>query len=302
MSAEPRRALTPTLEVAYEQTGPETGDPVLLLHGWPYSPRSFDAVTARLSAERSDLRLIVPYLRGFGPTHYRSSETPRSGQQAALGKDIVDLLDALALRRATLVGYDWGSRAACVAAALWPDRVRALVTANGYTIQDIAKSSITPQDPEQEHQLWYQWYFQTERGRAGFAAHRNEIARKLWSLWSPSWHIDDSGFKATAAAFQNPDFVDTTIHSYRHRYGNAPGDPALEAYEQQLAMQPRIAAPTIALQGEDDRVAPQRHSRFEGRFTGFAELRMLPGVGHCIPQEAPEAVVPAILDALKHSR
>jgi pimeloyl-ACP methyl ester carboxylesterase len=175
-------ATTPTLELAYEQTGPISGDPVVLLHGFPYDVREFDAVRARLNRNR----VIVPYLRGFGPTRYRFREAMRTGQQTALGKDIVDLLDALDIQRATLLGFDWGGRAACVAAALWPEPVRALVSIAGYTIQNIAKAAAQPETPEQEHQYWYQWYFQLERGRAGLSSKRQEFCKHLWKLWFPN--------------------------------------------------------------------------------------------------------------------
>ena len=212
----------------------------------------------------------------------------------------VDLLDALEIPRATLVGYDWGGRAACVAAALWPERVRALVLVGGYTIQNIATSAVTPQSVEQEHQYWYQWYFQTERGRAGLAAHREEIARKLWQMWSPTWVFDETVFAATVALFENPDFVDTVIQSYRHRYANAPGDPALEQWETRLAAKPKIAAPTLALQGEDDRVEPPSSpDKSASQFTGHYERRLLAGVGHCAPQEAPQAMADAVEDILR---
>ena len=298
MQATSRSVRTSVLQIEYEQVGPDSGEPILLLHGFPYDIREFDGV--RDLAARSGRRIIVPYLRGFGGTLYLSQEMFRSGQQAAIGKDVIDFLDALGIERATLVGYDWGSRAACVAAAVWPERVRALVSAGGYTLQDIAKAASTPGSVEQERQNWYQWYFQTERGRQGLAENREELCRVLWSTWSPTWMFQQSLFATTAKSFHNPDFVSTVIHSYRHRYQNAPGDPSLEALEARLARTPTIACPTIALQGEEDRVNPPSTSEGqEELFTGHYERRLLPGIGHCPPAESPEAVSRAIDDALE---
>ena len=285
-------ARTGSLKVGYEQTGPDQGEPILLLHGFPYDVRQFDDVRDRIANERR--RVIVPYLRGFGPTEYLSEKVCRSGQQAALGKDVVDLLDALGIESATLVGFDWGGRGACVAAALWPERVRGLVSVGGYTVQEIAKSA-KPKSAEQERQLWYQWYFQTERGRHGLAANRKEISRLLWQAWSPDWRFSDEVFDRTAWSFENPDFVATAIQSYRHRYGNAPGDPALEELEMRLAGKPVIQCPTMVLHGEDDPVDPVKGSEGqEGQFSGRYERRVLRKVGHCVPAEAPEAVREAL--------
>ncbi|HXW42857.1 MAG TPA: alpha/beta hydrolase [Xanthobacteraceae bacterium] len=297
MNAPIRHIRTPTLEVAYEESGAAGGMPVLLMHGWPYDPRCYDAVVPPLAA--AGCRVLVPYLRGFGATRFLSEETPRSGQQAALGADLRDLMDALAIERAALAGYDWGGRAACIVAALWPERVHGLVTGNAYNIQDIAGAA-KPQSPHQERRFWYQWYFQTERGRAGLAADRRGFARLLWQLWSPHWAFDDATFARSAASFDNPDFVAVTIHSYRHRYGNAAGDPALEQIEAALAAKPKIAVPTIALQGDADGVLPaqvsERHAPF---FTGPYQRRVLPRVGHNPPQESPQAVADAILQLLR---
>ncbi len=223
----------------------------------------------------------------------------RSGQQAALAKDVVDLLDALKIERAVLVGYDWGGRAACAAAALWPDRISALVTIGGYTIQDISQSATVPEPVEQVHRFWFQWYFQTEQGRAGLARNRESLGKLCWRLWSPTWHLDEALFAATARSFHNPDFVDTVIHSYRHRYGNVPGDPALESLEGQLAEQPKITVPTVVLHGADDGVTlPASSEGQEHLFTDRYERHLLPGVGHGVPQEAPGAVVRAVQSLL----
>ncbi|MBK1662345.1 alpha/beta fold hydrolase [Paracraurococcus ruber] len=293
-----RTARTPVLDIAWQAHGPEDGrsdgPPVVLLHGFPYSPRGYDAVVPLLVA--AGRRVIVPWLRGYGPTRFLRGDTPRSGQQAALGQDLRDLLDALAIPRAVLAGYDWGGRAACIVAALWPERCAGLVTCTGYNIQDIA-AAVHPAAPEQEHRHWYQYYFHTERGRAGLAANRAGIARLLWRLWSPDWAFDDATFAASAADFDNPDFVEVVIQSYRHRFGYAAGDPALEAVEAALARQPRIRVPAIAPHGETDGVGPvggsAGHARF---FTGAYERRVIPKVGHNPPQEAPAAFARCILD------
>jgi pimeloyl-ACP methyl ester carboxylesterase len=212
-----------------------------------------------------------------------------------LARDLVDLMDALAIERAVLAGYDWGGRAACIVAALWPERVRGLVTCGGYNIQDIARAS-EPASPENEHRYWYQYYFHGERGRAGLDRNRRELCKLLWKLWSPNWRFDDATYERTAAAFDNPDFVPVVIHSYRHRFGLVPGDPAVEDIEQRLADQPRIAVPSIALDGAGDGVMPaggsDRHARF---FTGKYEQRVIPRVGHNLPQEAPQELAAAVL-------
>ncbi len=292
-----KRVRTNTLEIAYEESGAETGIPVLLMHGFPYDPRAYDEVVPPLVA--AGYRAIVPYLRGYGQTRFLSAQTPRSGQQAALGHDLLDLMDALRLPNAALVGYDWGGRGACVVAALWPERVRCLISANGYTIQDIAASAM-PATPEQEHRLWYQYYFHTERGRAGLQANRHDLCKLLWQLWSPNWKFDDATYDRTARSFDNPDFVDVVIQSYRHRYGYAPGDPALEPVEKLLAAQPKIRVPTIVLQGEGDGVnapaAPATLARF---FTGRFQRRMIPVIGHNVPQEAPAIVAASVIELLK---
>jgi pimeloyl-ACP methyl ester carboxylesterase len=289
-----RTARTPILDMAYEEAGPPGGPPVILLHGFPYSPRGYDAVAPILAA--AGRRVIIPTLRGYGQTRFRHAATPRSGQQAALGKDLLDLMDALAIPRAVLAGYDWGGRAACIVAALWPGRAAGLVSCTGYNIQDIA-ASVHPVPAEQEHRWWYQYYFHTERGRAGLSADRRGIAKLLWRLWSPDWAFDDATFEASATAFDNPDFVDVVIQSYRHRFAYAPGDPALEAIEAQLAAKPAIPVPTICIHGETDGVGPVEGSAAHHRFfTGPYARRVFPKVGHNPPQEAPEAFARAILD------
>jgi pimeloyl-ACP methyl ester carboxylesterase len=297
LSAAPKRIRTATLDIAYEESGAAEGVPIFLMHGWPYDPRCYDAVIAPLCS--AGARVIVPYLRGFGPTRFLSDKTPRSGQQAALGNDLRELMDALAVDRAVLAGYDWGGRAACIVAALWPQRVRGLVTVNSYNIQDIAGSA-KPQSPEQERRFWYQWYFQTERGRAGLENNRGALCRLLWELWSPHWAFDTASFQRSAASFENPDFVAVTIHSYRHRYGNAAGDPQLEELERELAQKPKITVPTIALQGDSDGVLPPEASeRHAGFFVGPYQRRVLPRIGHNPPQEDPRAFADAVLELMR---
>lgn len=297
MRAVPKHVRTPKLDIAYEESGARSGMPVFLMHGWPYDPRCYDAVVPPLTA--AGCRVIVPYLRGFGATRFLSDDTQRSGQQGALGNDLRQLMDALAIEHAVLAGYDWGGRAACIAAALWPDRVRGLVTVNGYNIQDIGGSA-QPQTPAQERRFWYQWYFQTDRGRAGLDANRRAFCRLLWELWSPHWTFDDATFERSAVSFDNADFVAVTIQSYRHRYGNAAGDPALDEIEHRLAAKPRIAAPTISLQGEADGVIPLEASeKHAGFFTGPYQRRVLPRIGHNPPQEAPQVFADAILELIR---
>lgn len=290
------RLRTDVLEIAYEEHGPANGAPIILLHGFPYDPRAFDEVAPPLAADGH--RVLVPYLRGYGPTRFLSPETPRSGEQAALGHDLRQFMDALGIGRATLMGYDWGGRAACIVAALWPERVRGLVSCTGYNIQNIAAST-KPIAAEQEHRFWYIYYFHTERGRAGLSENRRDICRLLWKLWSPHWPFDEATFEKTAASFDNPDFVDVVIQSYRHRYGYAPGDPALAGIEAELARTPKIAVPTINLHGEADGVGPAAGSAHHDRFfSGPYERRLIPRVGHNVPQEAPAETVAAIRDLM----
>jgi pimeloyl-ACP methyl ester carboxylesterase len=298
----PRTIRTPSLEIAYEEHGPGDGAPVILLHGWPSDPHDWDAVAAALAAE--GCRVLVPWLRGFGPTRFLHRDAPRSGEQAALGADLRDFLDALRLEDAFVAGYDWGGRAACVVAALWPQRVRGLVSIGGYNIQHIAASG-RPVSAAQEHRLWYQWYFQTERGRAGLDANRRDIARLLWRLWSPNWRFDEATFEATAASFDNPDFVAVTIHSYRHRHRHAaaPGDPALAAIEERLAAQPPIEVPAIVLHGAADGVSPPAQSEHRpDQFSGPYDRRVVPLAGHFLSRETPDEVVRALRDLIAGPR
>jgi pimeloyl-ACP methyl ester carboxylesterase len=296
VAAAVKHVRTPTLDLAYEEHGASTGAPVLLMHGWPYDPRCYDEVAPPLAA--AGCRVIVPYLRGFGATRFLSPQTPRSGQQAALGNDLRELMDALGIERAVLAGYDWGGRAACIVAALWPERARGLVTGNGYNIQNIPASD-KPASPEQERRYWYQYYFHTERARAGLETNRRGFCQLLWHSWSPHWEFDDATFEQSATSFDNPDFVAVTIQSYRHRYGNAPGDPALAPIEARLAAQPKVGVPTIILQGDADGVQPSdAFTQLDVHFGGPHQRRLLPRIGHNLPQEAPQAYVDAILELL----
>jgi len=250
-----KRVRTATLEIAYCETGPADGRPAVLLHGFPDDVHAYDGVAPPLAD--AGWRVLVPYLRGYGPTRFLDTATPRSGQQAALGRDLADFIDALGLERAVLAGYDWGGRAACIVAALWPERTAGLVTVGGYNIQDI-RAAAKPASPATEYRRWYQWYFHTERGRAGLTANRGPLCRLLWQLWSPNYRFDDATYDQCAAAFDNPDFVDVVIQSYRHRYGKAPGDPAYDEIEARLAARPPITVPTICLHGEADGVTTDR--------------------------------------------
>jgi pimeloyl-ACP methyl ester carboxylesterase len=270
---------------------------VLLMHGFPYDIHAYVDVAPQLAAQ--GCRVIVPYLRGYGPTLFRDKTTPRSGEQAALGADLLALIDALGIKRAVFAGYDWGGRAACVVAALWPERCIGLVSLNSYNIQDIAKAMV-PARPDREVPLWYQYYFQLERGRAGLAANRREITKLLWQQWSPNWQFDDACFERTAAAHDNPDYVDVVIHSYRHRFGLAEGDPRYADLQRKLAAQPPITVPTITLDGEEDGVvfATDGHASAL-KFSGLRVHRVIPRAGHNLPQEAPEAFAAAVLELIK---
>ena len=296
---QPARIRTSVLDIAYEASGPVDGLPVLLLHGFPYDVRSFDGVVARVNA--AGFRTIVPWLRGYGSTQFLSGDTPRSGEQAALGQDLLELMDALRIQKAVLGGYDWGGRAACVVSALWPQRAAGLVSCTGYNIQDIANSR-RPADPAQEARLWYQYYFHIERGRNGLTEKRREISRLLWKMWSPTWAFDDATFDRTVGSFDNADFVDVVIHSYRHRTGSVAGDPGYAAVEARLAAQPDIDVPCINLHGAADGVIPAQASEGHGKhFTAPYQRRVLENVGHNVPQEAPQAFADAILQLCKNA-
>ncbi len=282
------------LHIAFHAAGPADGPPVLLMHGFPYDVHAYAEVVPLLVA--AGCRVVVPHLRGYGPTRFLHADTPRSGEQAALGADLLALLDALAIPRAVLAGYDWGGRAACIVAALWPQRCAGLVSYNNYNIFDHARAQL-PDTPASERKLWYQYYFQTERGHAGLARDRRALCRLLWETWSPSWRFDDATFARSAAAWDNPDFVEVVIHSYRHRFNAVAGDPAYAAIEARLAAQPPITVPTITFDGTDDGVRPPAPAAAHAhRFTGPREHRIVPGVGHNMPQEAPALFAQAVLE------
>jgi pimeloyl-ACP methyl ester carboxylesterase len=285
-------ATTDLLSIAYETPGDPAGPAVVLLHGFPYDIRAYDDVAATVGA--SGARVVVPYLRGFGPTRFRDASTMRSGQQAALGQDLIDLLDALRIDEAVVAGYDWGGRAACIAAALFPELVSGLLTVDGYNIQAIAQAD-APAPPEWEKTYWYQYYFQSERGRRGLEQNREELCRLLWRDWSPTWGAAEQAFAASAGSLHNPDFVDAVIHSYRHRFGRAAGDPRYEPLERRLAADPRITVPTVVLESGADGVAGPSAAEDRDFFIGPYEHRLLPGIGHNVPQEAPEAFADALL-------
>ncbi len=287
-----RRVRAGVLDVAYFEAGPHDGAPVLLLHGFPYDIHSYVEV-APLLAE-SGHRVVVPYLRGHGPTRFVEPTTPRSGAQAALGADVVDLMDALDIDAAVLAGYDWGGRAACVVAALWPQRCRGLVSVNGYLIQDIGAAT-TPLDPQLEAGFWYFFYFATERGRRGLAEHAEGIARVIWERNSPEWRFSDAELSRAAAAFANPDWVEVVIHSYRHRLGLVAGAGVDTGLELRLAQQPRITVPTVTLDGMADGNFPATDgSSTAHRFGQLRLHRQVPAAGHNLPREAPLAFVEAI--------
>lgn len=282
------------LDVGYFETGPENGQTVILLHGFPYDAHAFGAVSASLSVQ--GFRCLVPFLRGYGPTHFLSSDTMRSGQQAAIAVDLLAFMDALSIKQALLGGYDWGGRAACIVAALWPERVQGLLSCGqGYNIQNIV-NACKPAPPEEEARYWYMYYFNTQRGQAGLTENRPNFCRHIWSLWSPTWEFDDATYAITAGSFDNPDFVDIVLHSYRHRFGGIAGDPSLDEIEARLAKQPKITVPSIVLQGRDDGVDPPTEADSDRpHFAGQYTRKIIDGTGHNLPQEAPEAFAAAIL-------
>lgn len=287
-----RQVTAGVLDIGYYELGPRDGRPVLLLHGFPYAVESFVEV-APLLADRG-LRVIVPHLRGHGSTRFLDASTPRAGQQGAIGADVIALMDALKIERAVLAGYDWGGRAACVASALWPERSAGLVSVNGYLIQDIANAG-KPIAPAVESGFWYQFYFGTERGRAGLEANRREIARTLWLRNSPSWKFDEATLDRHAAVFDNHDYVDVVIHSYRHRLGLADGYAAYAGVERRLAALPPITVPTITMDGGADGVVAATDGRATAhRFSGAREHRVIANAGHNLPEEAPRDFADAV--------
>ncbi|HEU4454148.1 MAG TPA: alpha/beta hydrolase [Longimicrobium sp.] len=282
------------LNVGYAEAGPADERPVILLHGWPYDIHSFVDVAPLLAAR--GYRVIVPHLRGHGTTRFLSADTVRNAQQAVVALDVVALMDALGIGRAILAGYDWGARTANIIAALWPERCKAMVSVNGYLINDRERNRL-PLPPKAEHGWWYQYYFATERGRAGYDANRRDFAKLMWKLNSPKWDFDDATFDRTAASLDNPDHVAIVIHNYRWRLSLAEGDPRYDELERRLAAGPAIAAPTITLDGDSDGVAPATDgSSYAARFTGRRTHRIVRGAGHNLPQEAPRAFADAVVE------
>ena len=292
-----RTIQTPTLDIGYEESGSAAGFPIILLHGFPDDVHAYDDVVPALA--KAGHRVLVPYLRGYGKTRFRDPKTPRMAEQAAIGQDLIDFADALKLPRFAVAGYDWGGRAAGVAAALHPDRVRAIVLVGGYTIQDVFAAP-RPSAPQVEAAYWYQWYFNTERGRAGLAQNRHDLCKLLWKQWSPTWRFDDATYEKTASSFDNPDFVDCVIHSYRHRNLGAAGDPRFDAVERQLAARPKIDVPAILLYGADDGLARPSADGAADRvvFPKLVDRRIVTGAGHFLPREKPEALSTALLELL----
>jgi pimeloyl-ACP methyl ester carboxylesterase len=280
------------LNVGYVEAGPADGSPVLLLHGWPYDIHSYDDVAPKLAA--AGHRVVVPYLRGYGTTRFLSEEAVRNGEQAALALDALALMDALGIERAIAAGFDWGARTANILAVLWPERVSGLVSVSGYLIGSQEAGKL-PLSPEAELQWWYQYYFATERGRAGYDQYRREFAKLIWRTASPRWGFDDATFNRSAASFDNPDHVDIVIHNYRWRLGLAPGEPRYDDLERKLARQPDIEVPAITVASDFDGAAADG-AAYARRFTGPYAHRVLTGIGHNVPQEAPEAFARAVVD------
>ncbi|MCH8264160.1 MAG: alpha/beta hydrolase [Proteobacteria bacterium] len=296
-AAQLRTLETSELTIGYEEHGDSAGFPIILLHGFPYDVRSFDGVVSPLVA--AGYRVLLPYLRGYGPTRFLDPDSPRMAQQAAIAQDLVDFADALGIDQFAVAGFDWGNRAACITAILHPQRVRAQVACGGYSVQD----TITPGRPAPaalEAMLWYQWYFNTERGVAGLTANRHDIIRHLWNTWSPAWNYTDAAYNRSAASFDNPDFVDVVIHSYRHRHVNAPGEERFLEVERRLATRPVIGVPAIVLRGAASGFGPpsQNPAGDQARFSNLVARRIVTGAGHDLPAHRPDAVADALLELL----
>ena len=282
------------LDVGYADAGPRDAPAVVLLHGWPYDIHSFAAVTPLLT--RAGFRVVVPYLRGYGSTRFLSAETPRNGEQAALAVDVIALMDALEIERAVIAGFDWGARSADIVAALWPERCLGLTSVSGYLIGSQAANR-TPLPPAAELSWWYQFYFATERGRAGYERYRKEFARLIWQTASPQWAFDDATFERSAASFDNPDHVDIVIHNYRWRIGLVDGEARFAEFERRLAEAPAITVPTITMEGDANGAPHPDPAAYRAKFVGRYEHRLISGgVGHNLPQEAPEAFAQAVID------
>ncbi|WP_076860365.1 alpha/beta fold hydrolase [Bradyrhizobium mercantei] len=285
------------LDTGYVEMGPATGPAVILLHGWPYDIHSYADVAPALA--EAGYRVIVPHLRGYGTTRFLSSDTKRSGQPVAVAADIIALMDALKIEKAVLGGYDWGARTANIMAVLWPERCKAMVSVSGYLIGSQAAGKL-PLPPKAELQWWYQFYFATERGREGYAKNRHDFNKLIWQLASPQWKFDDATYDRSAGAFENPDHVDIVIHNYRWRLGIAEGEAKYDAFEKTLAQAPGIAIPTITMEGDANGAPHPEPAAYAKKFSGHYEHRQLPGgIGHNLPQEAPQAFVQAIIDVSK---
>jgi pimeloyl-ACP methyl ester carboxylesterase len=294
-----KTARTKVLEIGYHEAGDASAAPVILLHGFPDDAHAFDGVLPLVA--KVGHRAIAPYLRGFGPTRFLDPQAPRMAEQAAIGQDVIDLADALGLKTFTVVGYDWGGRAAAVAAALHPDRVRAAVLIGGYTVQNTT-SMPAPGSAVGARNAWYQWYFNTEIGRAGLTKNRRDLCELMWREWSPTWKFTPEVFAQSAASFDNPDFVDCVIHSYRHRNFNAPGEARFLEDEQRLAKRPPVSAPTIALHGADDvfgRATTEISAGERNVMPKLIEKRVIEGAGHFLPHEKAAPVAQAIVDVLR---
>jgi pimeloyl-ACP methyl ester carboxylesterase len=282
------------LNVGYAEAGPADGPVVILLHGWPYDIYAFVDVAPMLASV--GYRVIVPYVRGYGTTRFLSTDTFRNGQPSALALDVIALMDALKIRQAILAGFDWGARTADIVAALWPERVKALVAVSGYLIGSQAAGKM-PLPPKAELQWWYQYYFATERGRAGYEANRHDFAKLIWQIASPKWNFDDATFDRSAASFDNPDHVGIVIHNYRWRLGLAEGEPKYDDLEKRLAQAPIIAVPTITLEGDANGAPHPEPSAYAKKFSGkYAHRTITGGIGHNLPQEAPQAFAQAVID------
>ena len=288
------------LNVGYVDEGPPNGPPVLLLHGWPYDIYSFAEVTPILTA--AGYRVIIPYLRGYGSTTFLSADTPRNGQQSALAVDMIALMDALHINKAIVAGFDWGARTADIMAALWPQRVKGLVSVSGYLVGNQQAGKI-PLPPQAELQWWYQYYFATERGRAGYEKYRDEFAKLIWQLASPKWNFDEATFRRSAASFQNPDHVSIVIHNYRWRLGLTEGESKYDNLEKQLAQGPVIAVPAITMEGDANGAPHPDSSVYAGKFSGKYSYKLISGgIGHNLPQEAPKAFADAIFEVDGYSK
>ena len=290
---------TDKLNISYFEIGHKNSIPVFLMHGFPYDIYAYKDVVEIL--KKHDLRIIVPYLRGFGPTKFLNKSLLRSGEQAALGKDLIDLMDGLNIKKTILAGYDWGGRAACIVAALYPQRCIGLISCNGYNIQNIKIDSITPDKPENEKNYWYQYFFHTKRGFNSLTKNRNDIIKFLWKTWSPTWKFSKKDFELSQESFQNPDFVDVVIHSYKHRYGLVEGDKNYSNIENKLSLTPKIKVPTITIDGLMNGVREPKREKNIKKFTNLIKHKLLKNVGHNVPQESPLIFSNLILEIKKYA-